>query len=335
MENSRKKLIIVAMMSEVTILATVIAITGLLPTANLSYSKATGPEYSISFVRADSTTAVNTTYTYKTSTTNGNDVYLVSTGGNARTSGYLATIPSMYDSSVAAVSMKFYKDSDTSRLFRHQLISSVTVTTSGSVTLSIQTSMDGITYREKGILNCTSSGASLEGFDQYDRFLLITESSRANAARSIKQVDIAYECESAFESAPASVYTAIVKDNTNQDAPMSLHLNSDHYGYYQFHYNGDGNEYYTLFTWTYDDDLRAVKLDYTATPAGSISDKEGTGNSTNYSGYRLFGRFTAGWGNYAAVFEDSVSIYFHTSQATASNPNQYQRAEANKLVKAS
>ena len=297
--------------------------------------RANGSEYSLSFLRDDAHSESGTTYTYKKQTSLGNDVYLVSTGGNSRTSGYLATVPSMYDSSVAKVVMNFYKDDSGTIPFRHQSISSVTIKTSANITLSIYTSRDGVTYREKTTVDCSSSGGSYSSFDEYDRFLRITESaSRAASARSIKEVDISYECESAIETYSIGTYSAVVKDKSNLDAPTSVIINSDHYGYHNFHYNGDGNDYHALFSWEYDEDLRAFRLDYIASgpESSSIAGMVGTGNSTSYSGYRIFARFTAGWTNYAAVFGNSISIFFHTSQASASDPNQYQRTEPTMLT---
>lgn len=297
--------------------------------------RANGTEYSLSFLRDDAYSASGRTYAYKKQTSIGNEVYLVSTGGNSRDSGYLATVPSMYDSSVAKVVMKFYKDSEGTILFRHQLLSSLTVKTSGNITLSIQTSRDGVTYREKSTIDCTSGGVTYSSFDEYDRFLTITESSsRAASAISIKEVDISYECDSTSETYELGTYSAVVKDKSNLDAPTSVIFNSDHYGYHTFHYNGDGKDYHALFSWEYDSNLGAFKLDYIAKgPDGSsIEGMEGTGTSTNYSGYRIFARFSAGWGNYAAVFGDSISIFFHTSQARVDYPNEYQRTEPTMLT---
>lgn len=325
MKRTTKKLTVISLLSFSTLCCVVLFETGKINVNRSIFAKASQQEYSLSFSRNDAYSESDKTYVYEKPTSFGNPCYLVSTGGNSRSSGYLATIPSMYDSG-DAVTLKFYKDSNGTIPFRQQSIETLSIKTSANVTLSIQTSSDGITFREKGTLNCTSSGASFSLFDESDRFLLITESARVASARSIKEVELTYTCESKSEYFTSGSYEAVVKDNSNLDAPMSIYFNYDNYGYYKFFYNGDSSYYYTLFTWQYDENLGSIKMDYTSTPAGSIADLTATGNSTNYSGYRLFARFGAGWTNYAAVLDSNISIYFHTSQAAAGTPNQYQRS---------
>ena len=271
MEKKHKKFAIISILSFSALCGVVLFSASKSNNFESIFTKAAKQEFSLSFTRTDAHSDSGTTYVYGKETQVGNECYLISTGGNSRSSGYLATIPSMYDSTIAAVSMQFYKDASGTTPFKHQTIDSVTIITSGNVTLSIQASRDGVTFREKGTLDCTSSGATYSLFDEYDRFLLITESSRASSARSIKEVDISYECESAIENFTSGSFEAVVKDNSDLDAPMSIYFNSDNYGYYKFYHNGTSAYYYTLFTWEFDANLYAIKMTYTSSPAGSIS----------------------------------------------------------------
>lgn len=332
MKKNFKVLSLIAIGSSMVIGAVALSLSGTFSNLNSRFARAVGNEYSVEFKREDAYSASGTTYAYKKQTPGGNDVYLVSTGGNSRTSGYLATIPSMFDSTVAAVNMKFYHDSDATSPFRHQTISSLTIKTSGSIQLKIQTSQDGVTYRDKGTLDCTSSGATLSSFSTTDRFVNITESSRASAARSISSVSITYECENQSESFVSGHYQTTITDDNGYNSTINLFLNSDYYGYLQFDNGKDSTSYYSLMTWEYDYIRGSVHLMYVKEAAGSIAGMEGTGTSTNYAGYRVFGRFSAGWDNYMALFDGYGSLFFHSSQASSTNPNQYQRSTATVLT---
>ncbi len=283
-------------------------------------------DYSVTFTRENSYSAAGTTYTYEQTTTNGNKIYLVSTGGTSRASGAIAQIPSAMDTATNPTFL-FYKTNDASKAFRHQLINNVNVKTSRDVELSVLTSSDGYTFRQKGTFSCGTSGGTFSDFNEYDRFVSISVSERANQFSNITEITINYGCESITELPfVAGHYRAVVKDNSNRDSEINLFMNSDNYGYYTFYNNTDLKNYYTLFTWNYDSDLKVVTVSYTGTPAGSISDLAASGNTAAYQGYRLFEKFSKDdiKSNYIALFDNEVSLFFHTAQA--SYTNQYQRA---------
>lgn len=331
MTKKVKILSLIAIGSSMVLGTVALSLSGAFSSIGSNFARATGNEYSVSFARADAYSASGTTYSYKKQTPNGNDIYLFSQNGKSRNSGALGTVPSTYDSTLDALTLMFYVDDSMTHGFRHQAISSITVTTGASFELDLQTSPDGVTFRSKASLSCSTSGATYSNFNEYDRFIKITETSnsRGAAARNVTGVSLTYECVNQTESFSSAVYSATVKDKSNLDSAMSIHLNSDGYGYYSFYYNTDAATQYTLFTWVYDESCALITVNYTSTAAGSIAGMEAIGTSTTYQGYRLFARFNASYYNYIGIFGDKATVFFHSSQATSgeANKNQYQRSE--------
>lgn len=329
MTRTHKKLALVALTAFVAEAALIFCVAINFKGNMLNPIKAAPEDYSISFTRSNAYSAVDKTYVYENSTTVGNKVYLISTGGNSRASGAIASIPSSADSTVADPVLKFYRDSDGANPFRHQSLNSISVTTNGNVTLSILTSADGVYYKEKGTLDCTSSGATFSNFNEYDRFVGITGSTRASFQRNITNVSLNYECDSGASDSPfvSGTFEAVVKDKSNLDSPISFVFNSDGYGYYTFYYNTDAENKYSLFSWSYNQYTDSLAFSYMSSGAGSTAGMSGTGNNTAYQGYRLFGKFSAGQTNSAALIDGDLHIFFFEKQSDTQY--EYRRSSAN------
>lgn len=344
MNSTHKKLTLLTLLSVVSCGAVVFASIANLSSVPFTSIKASGStSYSVSFSRSDAYSDSGTTYTYKKNSSVGNEIYLVSTDGMSRNSGALATVPQKTETSKASPVLKFYKYSDASKAFMHQSLSSITVTTSRTITLSILTSYDGVTYRERGTLSCGTSSATFSAFGEYDYFVGITVNTdgRANFATNITGVSLAYECESLpYPSFVSGVtYSAVVKDKSNRDSPISIHINDDGYGYYTFFYNTNSTTYYTLFTWVFDEELNSVDVSYlNQGPAGSsVEGMSSTGSVTNYQEYCLFDRFSMSdiRHNYFAVIGNSIYVYFNTNAGSTIQPRTSQRETVTILNKAS
>lgn len=328
MNNTHKKLSIIALSSIVLAASAIFAVSNNVVN-NPSLLKASGDSYSVTFARNDAYSDSGTTYVYKQNTQVGNDIYLVSTGGMNRNSGAIATIPSTYESSYTNPELKFYRDSGATQPFMHQEIESVSIKTSGSVTLSILTSFDNVTYKEVGTLSCSSSGATFSTFNEYDRFLKIGVSEKGASTRNITQVSFSYVCESKPSVAFVSgSFSAIVKDKSNLDTEMHMYFNSDGYGYYTFFYNYNSTTYYTLFSWVYNEAYESFVVTYVHNDdkTGSIADLTPSGGTTEYQGYRLFYSNSRGKTTSVGYVNGKVALYFYTAQG-----EQYQRDTMNVL----
>lgn len=327
MKKGKEKLLFITASLSLVLSAGAIVIAANAPLGfNPFVARAVETEYSISFTRANEYSESGTTYAYLNQTQSGNDMYLVSTGGNNRVSGAIATIPSMYDSSVSSPVLKFYKDSEAQHVFRHQSINSITIKTSAAITLNIMTSSDGYAFKSRGTLDCTSTGATFSDFTNLDRFVAVTEDARAASARSIKEVSISYACQEESEPVVQNEYRSVVKDKSDRDSAIRIVFNSDHYGFYKFHYATDDTDYTTLFTWEYDADKAAIKVLYTSTPGGSISGETASGGTTQYQGYCLFARNNSSYGfyNYVSVYDGKISLFYHTqTDSSYTKPDEY------------
>lgn len=329
MTAKQKKLFLLTSVMSVFVMAvTVLFAGGRVPTFKVPYAKANGSVSSVTFTRSDEYSVSGTTFKYKKSTPSGNDIYLVSTGGINRASNTaLASVPSTFDT-YNQLYLKFFKDSEATTGFMHQSISSLEIVTSGSITVKIQTSSDGISFKDKGALDCTTSGATLSSFTEIDRYICITIDSRAASTRSITSVGITYECEQG-KAAPtvAAEYSTVVKDLSNRDSAVRMIFNSDGYGRLFFYNNTSATDFVTNYRWEYVPEKIAIKIIYVGTPpAGASISGASTGTAAQYQEYCLFVRYTTTYViyNYVSLFEGKISLVFHTTTYTSlTNPDLY------------
>ena len=287
-----------------------------------SFAKATGPEYSITFTRdneysADDSSAL---YVYRQTTQLGNDIYLVSSSENGQSRGSapnMSVVPrdgGAYKSS----NIKFYRNSALTEQVFFQNLNSVTVKTTSSISMKVQTSSDGISFKDKYTFTCDSTGGSCSGFTEIDRYILITDNVKNATSCGITEVSFTYQCENSI-SVPTlqKTYSTTVVGEYDDftDYNVIMHFNTDGYGRLEFGNNNKG-PFYVNYKWERETDF-LVKLIYFYTPPTGTT-YEGTlssGTKTDYQKYCLFVRFNeAGkFYNYVSLFDGKISLVFHTT----------------------
>ena len=308
-----------------------------------SFVKASGSEYSVTFKNSnfysqDESDKKTPVYTFLNQTPSGNDIYLVTRGGNFRNTSGIGNV-STNTSDKSLMQIRFYKDAAGTREFKHQNILSISIKTNNNESLQIQTCSDGVAFTQKTTLNCTSSGVTYSDFNENDRFIAVAQPSQSSNSRYVKEITITYECQNAVDPTfdSTKIYEATVLDKHDASSHLYFVFNSDHYGYYKFYYNGYNNDaaYYTnLFTWQFDLDKGAVKVGFIGnsskpTPPSSIDDVTASGGNEEYQGYRLFVYNNTSFYNYLTVWQDSLSVYFHTQGAptsTSVKPAEYYKS---------
>ena len=282
----------------------------------------------VSFNRKTSTYSEDTTkkiFTSVSQTPSGNPVYLICEGGSLPANNAIAAVPPSSDSSLKDPVIKFYMDSIKTNPFKHQTIESVSITTSATITMSIQTSSDGVNFSEKGTLSCGSTAATLTGFDKYDRYIMITNSNKAAAARNIRDITICYSCsKNVVPSFTPGTYLARIKNNASAYVDVDIVFNNNGTGDFNYTNSNTGLAYVTKFTWAYSEITDSIKLTYAT---------GGTGDNTAYQGCRLFYKFSSSVTdgsntNYMGVVGDELVFFFYSSSTASSrwsNPTMFTR----------
>lgn len=318
-KNQRNYFSVLSVVS-IFVMAVTILFTSGKATLKTPFARATGDVSSITFARSDEVSASGTTFKYKKTTPAGNDIYLVSTGGiNRATSSALASVPSTYDI-YTQLYMRFYKNIGGTSGFSHQAISSISVVTSAALTVKVQTSSDGVSFKDKGTLNCSTSGATLDSFTEIDRYVCLTVDSRAAQTRNITGITITYECQSnVLPYELKSFYKADIKDTTNRDTYLTMDFDaSSGYGRLVFHNLTYGDFYNNYrFEWVSEN---LYKIYYVSSPTeGPHAGEASSGSASQYQEYCLFPRNNMDYNfyNLVSVFDNRISLVFHTTTNTS------------------
>ncbi len=245
-------------------------------------------------------------------TSNGNPIYLYQTGEYLPGSNNLAALGnSSYNNHI----IQFFRDSDVSKQFCFQGISSLTLVTSRDIRINVQTSMDGIVFNNRGYIDASSSGGTFDGFNSRDRFIKLTTvmTSQSSGVAYLNKVVIEYYCDSSVGHVSfddTKIYSAelINNDSEKTNASFDFSKNPEGTSFYYYKNTSDGVTYQTAFTWDYDEYTHLLSIHFK-------SNAGGTGDNAAYQGCRLFysNSMTTGNGHNALLVEDnSVTIYLYS-----------------------
>lgn len=269
-------------------------------------------DYSITFNRTVSefvSDSTNKVYKAKSTSSIGNDIFLITTKCTEPASSALATVPSKYDQETLIPSVKFYLDNDGENQVKSQNILSVSVKTSKDITITINASSDGTHFYKKDNITASTSGATFSSFDKKDRYLEITveKDNRPASTGYIREVILSYSCNNSYlpYSFTEGTFAGKVVNNAKVETDISIEFYSDNTGFY-FYKNtsaSDGATYQTAFTWIYDASKENINITFAS---------GGTGNNTAYQGCRLLYSFSSGKTNTIALIDDTVSVFLYS-----------------------